>query len=129
MLQRRPLWFALVLSCLTFAHAADTSDARTKGWFGFDAKAEIQGAPSQDPVLASLQVESVAPASPAAMAGLAAGDLIVAVQGTQVSGTHATALRSLMQKVAGETIQLTIKHGTEAPKAVTLTAMPKPGGA
>ena len=118
----RTLALFLVLALAGSALAADA-----KGWFGFDAKAEIQGEPSPDPMLASLQVESVAPASPAAKAGLAAGDQIVAIQGTTVNGTHATAVRTVMQKAVGESINLTIKRGTAAPRVVTLTAVPKQG--
>ena len=101
--------------------------AEAKGWFGFDAKAEVQGTPGPDPVLASLLVESVAPASPAAMAGLSAGDEIVEIQGTTINGTHAATLRSLMQKAAGESIKLVVKRGGAAPRTVTLTAVSKPG--
>jgi C-terminal processing protease CtpA/Prc len=110
---------ALLLSALAL-HAAD------KGWFGFALNIDADGI--INPRLRSIKIDKVFPASPAAKAELAAGDVIVEIEGITVEGAKADSLKAAMQKSAGETLRLKIKRGTDAPREVALVAASKPAG-
>jgi carboxyl-terminal processing protease len=58
-----------------------------------------------------LRVEEVYPGTPAARAGLHAGDLIVAVGDTSLAGHNATFGSRLIKGPAGTSVRLTIKRG------------------
>jgi S1-C subfamily serine protease len=91
----------LAAAALLFSPLA--SHAAENGWFGF-----------------------ALPASPAAKAGLSAGDMIVEIEGIVVEGAKADTLKAAMQKSAGETLRLKIKRGADASQDVSLIAGPKP---
>ncbi|MDR3541667.1 MAG: PDZ domain-containing protein [Desulfosporosinus sp.] len=95
-----------------------------KGWFGFAVSADTEGF-SLNPVLRSVKIKKVVPLSPAASSGLDAGDAVLEVDGIAVAGTKADVLLDRMQKRVGDTLILTIKHGTAAAHEVTLTAVLK----
>jgi C-terminal processing protease CtpA/Prc len=100
------------------AHAAE------KGWFGFALAIDADGI--LNPRLRSIKIDKIFPASPAANAGLSTGDMIVEIEGIVVEGAKADALKTAMQKSAGETLRLKIKHGTDASQDVSLIAASKP---
>ena len=79
-----------------------------------------------NPKLRSIKIEKVFPASPAAKAGLSAGDLIVEMEGIVVEGARADSLKVAMQKSVGETLRLKIKRGADSSQDVSLIAAPKP---
>jgi PDZ domain len=95
-----------------------------KGWFGFAVSADTEGF-SLNPVLRSVKIEKIVPLSPAAMAGLAAGDDVLEVDGIVVAGTKADVLLGRMQKTVGETLILSIKNERAEAHKVRLTAVPK----
>jgi len=66
------------------------------------------------------------PASHAAKAGLAVGDMIVEIEGIAVAGAKADALKAAVQKSVGESLRLKIKRGTDASQDVSLIAGPQP---
>jgi C-terminal processing protease CtpA/Prc len=99
--------------------------AEEKAWFGFEVRVEIEGI-SFNPVLQSATIVRVMPSSPAAAAGLGAGDLIVEIEGQAVPGSKARELKSAIHKAPGEALHLKIKHGTAEPRSVTLVAIAKP---
>lgn len=65
-------------------------------------------------------IQKVAEGGPAAEAGLLAGDIIVAVDGTRVAGMDADAGKALVQGKAGTKVEITVKRGgTEMTFTVT----------
>lgn len=105
--------------------AGSIAAAGEKGWFGFAMAIDVEGTPL-NPKLRTIKVDSVIPASPAATAGIVAGDLFVEIEGISVAGANAYTVKAAMQKSVGETLHLKIKHGADALRDVALTAAPKP---
>lgn len=98
--------------------------AAEKGWFGVALTIDADGI--LNPKLRSIKIHKIFPASPAANAGLSAGDMIVEIEGIGVAGATADTLKTAMQKSVGETLRLKIKHGADASRDVSLIAAPKP---
>ncbi|MBL8958739.1 MAG: trypsin-like peptidase domain-containing protein [Gemmatimonadetes bacterium] len=79
----------------------------------------------RDVVTAGVVLQSVVPGSPAARAGLEAGDEIVAVRGKRVRNIFEWETERLDMRV-GETVALTIRSGTrERQVTVTVTDLPE----
>jgi predicted metalloprotease with PDZ domain len=120
-MNRRSQLILIAAAALLFsplgAHAAE------KGWFGFALAIDADGI--LNPRLRSIKIDKIFPASPAANAGLSAGDMIVEIEGI-VEGAKADVLKTAMQKSVGETLRLKIKHGTDASQDVSLIAASKP---
>jgi C-terminal processing protease CtpA/Prc len=121
-MNRRSRLILLVAAALLFSPLA--SHAAEKGWFGFTLAIDADGI--LNPKLRSIKIEKIFPASPAAKAGLAAGDTIVEIEGIVVDGAKADTLKAAMQKSIGETLRLKIKRGADASQDVSLIAGPKP---
>ena len=68
-----------------------------------------------------LQVAQPLPNSPALAAGLQAGDLITAVDGSTVDGLTSDQVRDKIRGPAGTSVTLTIKRGSAAPFDVAIT--------
>ena len=120
-MQRRHLAsFAVALALLSAnagVHAAE------KGWFGFVISADADG--WLHPVVKSITVSKVFPDSPAAKAGITAGDSVVEVQGIAVAGGAADTLQAALKKAVGETLRLKIRHGGDI-REVSLMAVAAP---
>jgi C-terminal processing protease CtpA/Prc len=112
----------ILAAALLFSPLA--SHAAEMGWFGFALVIDADGI--LNPKLRSIKIDKVFPASPAAKAGLSAGDRIVEIEGVLVEGAKADTLKAAMQKSVGETLRLKIKRGTDASQDVSLVAGPKP---
>lgn len=109
-MQRRTLaCVAAALAVLPLGPAAYPADAAEKGWFGMGLRVDADG--WVHPVVKSITVTGVVAGSPAAQAGIAAGDALVEVQGIAVAGGNAEALGLAVKKAAGETLRLKIRHG------------------
>jgi C-terminal processing protease CtpA/Prc len=121
-MNRRSRLMLLAAAALLFSPLA--SHAAENGWFGFALAIDAEGI--LNPKLRSIKIEKVLPASPAAKAGLSAGDMIVEIEGIVVEGAKADTLKAAMQKSAGETLRLKIKRGADASQDVSLIAGPKP---
>jgi C-terminal processing protease CtpA/Prc len=121
-MDRRPRLILLLATVLLFLPLG--SHAAEKGWFGFALAIDADGI--LNPKLRSIKIDKVFPASPAAKAGLSAGDMIVEIEGIVVDGAKAETLKSAMQKSVGETLRLKIKRGADASQDVSLIAGPKP---
>jgi S1-C subfamily serine protease len=117
------LSLGLGLACVP-ALARPTKD---KGWFGFAVSVDVEGF-SLNPTVRTAKIDSVVPTSPADIGGLLVGDLIVEAQGITVAGAKADTLKVAVQRAVGETLQMTIKRGSSAPRVVVLTAIAKPVG-
>jgi S1-C subfamily serine protease len=98
-----------------------------KGWFGFAVSVDAEVV-SFNPTLRSITVQKVFESSPAALAGLAAGDVVLEVQGVVVSGAKADVLKAAMQKFVGETLHLKIRRGTGDTRELSMVAVQKPAG-
>lgn len=121
-MNRRSRLILLAAAALLFSPLA--SHAAENGWFGFALAIDADGI--FNPKLRSIKIDKIFPASPAAKAGLSAGDLIVEIEGIIIEGAKADTLKSAMQKSVGETLRLKIKRGADAPQDVSLIAAPKP---
>ena len=121
----RSLALALLLATFAAAFTGTPAIAAEKGWFGFSMAVDVEGTPL-NPKLRSVKVDTVAPSSPAASAGIAPGDLFLEIEGIPVDGANAYTVKSAMQKSVGENLHLKIKHGADAPRDVVLTAAAKP---
>jgi C-terminal processing protease CtpA/Prc len=99
--------------------------AGERGWFGFAVSVDAE-ALSFNPTLRSVKIEKVVPSSPAALAGLAANDDVLEVQGILVAGAKADVLMAAMQKSVGEILTLKIKRDAAETHEVSLTSAPKP---
>jgi C-terminal processing protease CtpA/Prc len=121
-MDRRSPLILLAAAALLFSPFA--SHAVEKGWFGFALVIDADGI--LNPKLRSIKIDKVFPASPAAKAGLSAGDRIVEIEGILVEGAKADTLKAAMQKSVGETLRFKIKRGTDALQDVSLIAGPKP---
>ena len=88
--------------------------AEEKGWF--------------NPTIQSVKIEKVVASSPAAQAGLAAGDVVVALQGIAIAGAKADDLKAAMKKSVGETLRMKVKHGAAEATEIQMVAISKPAG-
>jgi C-terminal processing protease CtpA/Prc len=118
-------FLAVLLAAATLSMAPTSLHAAEKGWFGFALNIDAEGV-SLNPKLRSIKIERIVSASPAANAGLASGDMILEIEGITVEGAKADTLKAAIQKSAGETLRLKIKHGADAPHDISLIAAPKP---
>ena len=114
----------LAVLSLTWIFASSLKAAE-KGWFGFELN--IAGESFFSLTVRSVTVASIIPKSPAAAQSIAAGDEIIQVEQTTVSGRKAWELKSLLQKQPGESIHLKLKRPTGETYSVTLIAAKRPG--
>ncbi len=122
---RRYLAAVVVLALVAASVSAPALAAGEKGWFGLTMSIDVEGNPF-NPTLRTVKVDSVAASSPAASANLASGDLIVEIEGILVAGAKADTLKTAMQRQVGEILHLKVRHGPDAPRDVSLTAVAKP---
>lgn len=91
------------------------------GGFGISISVDGEGF-FLDPTLKMVTVKSVAPGRPASVAGLKPGDRIIEVEGRPIAGTKARDLEPLMQKNAGEKLNLRVLRPNNEVWSVTLVA-------
>lgn len=100
-------------------------NATEKGWFGFTASVNAESMFSLNPTIRAIKVASVEHDSPAARAGLTAGDEVLELESVKVAGHKANELKSLMQKSVGETLHLRLKHADGREYSAALVAAAK----
>jgi len=89
------------------------------------ARAAPLGAPRKP---SAARVARVEPGSPADQAGLAVGDVLVAIDGQPMRGVL-DCLKAILKKNAGDTLHLRVQRGRQTRTVrVTLAAAPKPSG-
>lgn len=98
--------------------------APERGYFGLSVSIDAEGLFS--PVLRSVAVKEVRPLSPAAQAGIVAGDQVIEVEGRAVAGAKAKELEPVMAKAVGESLRLKLKRPNGEAYDVTLIAAAKP---
>ncbi len=114
----RSLTFAALALCAATTYAAD------RGYFGFAIAVDGEGF-FLNPTLKSVRIEKVEPKSPAANAGIAAGDLIVEVEGRVVAGTKADDLKPYLRRDVGQSTRLVVKKPGGQLQSLVLVAAPK----
>lgn len=91
---------------------ATTSVAVAKGRLGFVTEVSVSGIFS--PVLKRVKVASVTPGSPAAIAGMKAGDYIIEADGHAVEGSPAREMAARIKAIKpGERLRLKLMRGGE----------------
>lgn len=98
-----------------------------KGFFGLTVTVDGEGF-FLNPTLKTVTVQKVEPKSPAANAGIVAGDQIVEAEGRTVAGTKARELQPMMSKKPGQALHLLLKRPKGEAYKVTLIAVARPGG-
>ena len=115
------LALALALTCALPAAAAE------RGWFGIGVNIDAEG-DAASRVVRTVTIQSVAPQSPAARAGLAVGDVILEADNLPLAGLKMSELREAMAKAVGETLHLKVRRA-DTVRVVALTAVAPPPGA
>ncbi len=112
-----------LLLALALSLFATFSGASERGYFGFATTIDAEG--FFNPTVNSIKVASVVPNSPAAKAGIAAGDYIVEVEGQPVAGAKGDTIKPYMQRELGQSTRFVIKKVTGENVQVVLVAGPK----
>lgn len=114
----------LMLLGLTLApaHAEEA-----KGFFGLTVDIEGKGF-MLNPTVKTVTVHKVEPKSPAAEAGIAAGDQIVEAEGRTIAGSKARDLEPILSKKVGQPLHLLLKRPKGESYKATLIAVVKPAG-
>ena len=110
--------FALLLSLTSAVWAGE------RGYFGFSFKIDGEGV-VWNPTLKSAVIEKVAPASPAALAGLQTGDEVIEVAGKAVVGAKGKDMQALVEKDIGESVKMKLKHAGGEIVELTMVAKAK----
>jgi len=113
----------LLVATLFAAGAAWPEEGR--GYFGVSVSVDGEGV-FWNPVLKSVTVVKVESASPAAAAGIVAGDRIVEIEGKTIAGARTNEIEPLMKKKVGERLVLRVQRDGGEPRAVTLIAVVRP---
>lgn len=100
--------------------AAGANDAQ-KGYFGFELSIDADGI--FNPKINSVKVRGVTPGMPAAAAGIAAGDEVLAINGTAVPGAKAGDLRPFMERSVGDKALFRMRRADGSAFEVQLTAV------
>lgn len=99
--------------------------ASGSGYLGIAVAVSGEGA-FWNPTISAVKVQKVNANSPAARAGIAAGDEIVEVQGKPVVGTKARELQPYMELGIGDTLRLVVRKPTGELQPLSLRAEPRP---
>lgn len=104
--------------------AAFNALAGERGFLGMTVTVDAEGF-FLSPTLKSVKVEKVVPDSPAAKAGLQAGDVMLEIEGHKVAGAKANDLKPYMERDVGQTLRLAVQKSSGEVKQVTLVAGPR----
>ena len=109
---------ALLTLSLLVASAAWAGE---RGYFGFGMKVDSEGM-FWNPTLRSITIKDVAPQSPAALAGVLAGDAVLEVAGKPVAGAKGKELQAYIEKDIGESVQVKVRHPNGNTAVLTMVA-------
>lgn len=113
------LAIALLMACSALAMAGE------RGYFGFAPKVSAGGF-VLNPVVKHITIDSVASGFPAEKAGIAAGDEVVSIEGTQVAGSRALKLRSMAERDVGQTLHVMLRRADGSTYTVAMVAVSRP---
>nr|WP_295785425.1 PDZ domain-containing protein [Rhodoferax sp.] len=115
--------FSIALFALMFSLASPVW-AGERGYFGFSFKIDGEGV-FWNPTLKSAVIEKVAPASPAALAGMLSGDEVIEVAGKAVVGAKGKDMQAQIEKDIGESVKMKLKHASGEVVEITMVAKAK----
>jgi C-terminal processing protease CtpA/Prc len=121
---RRAALRSLLMSAHLVMGIGPAASEEAAGTFGFVAKVDADGV--FNPRLKSVLIQSVVPGGPAAAAGIAAGDVVLEVEGRPVAGAAASEMSKLMKKAPGQKLALKLKRAGGEAYLVELTAEARP---
>lgn len=98
--------------------------AGERGYFGFGFKIDGEGV-FWNPTLRSATIEKVAAKSPAAVAGMQAGDEVLEVAGKVVAGAKGKDIQALIEKDIGDSLQMKVRHANGDTAVLTMVAAAK----
>jgi C-terminal processing protease CtpA/Prc len=98
--------------------------AEAVAFFGFTLNVDVGGI--FDPMVKSTKISDVQRASPAANAGIKAGDQIIEIAGKPIPGAKASDLRQILPPKIGDALLLRLKRVDQSTFSVTLIAVAKP---
>jgi C-terminal processing protease CtpA/Prc len=116
----RAAWAAVGAALLLVQPAA--ADA-ARGRLGFSVRVEVEGSYAK-PILKSVRVSEIEPASPAEASGLKVADRILQVQGKPLAGANAREVAAMIQVPPGERLRLVVRDTDGAERHVTIVAGP-----
>jgi C-terminal processing protease CtpA/Prc len=116
--------FIIVACLLTIARPA-VALADETGYLGLAIEVDGEGF-FLNPTLKSVKVTAVTPSSPAALAGIATGDLIIEAESRVVAGAKARDLEPLLKKRVGESLHLRMKRPGGETYDATVVASVRP---
>lgn len=111
-------FFALAIALPAGVFAAE------RGVFGFSMTVDSDGF-SMNPTLRSIKILTVMPESPAALAGMKAGDEVIEVAGRSVAGAKARELQALAEKEVGQSLNVKLRHPEGGVAVITMVAVDK----
>ena len=114
------VWLMLLLAIAT----ATVAKAQ-EGYFGLTVDVDGTGF-FLNPTITTATIKKVAAGSPAATAGIVAGDEILEVEGHAVPGAKADSIAPLMEKGVGQSLTLKLRRSSGAAYSVTLVAIARP---
>jgi C-terminal processing protease CtpA/Prc len=117
----KPVHLLLILSLLACHISAIAGE---KGYLGVALSVEGEGF-FLNPTLKSIKIEKVTPNSPAARAGIEAGDFLVEIEGKKIAGAKANELKPYLEREVGQRVHLAVKKNSGDVKQLEVVAGPK----
>jgi C-terminal processing protease CtpA/Prc len=95
------------------------------GYFGLKVRVDGSGF-FLNPTITTATIENVAPDTPAAQAGVRAGDQIVEVEGHRVPGSKVKEVAPLMEKQVGQSLTLKLRRPSGEEYSARMVAVARP---
>ncbi len=118
-------WALLAVLSVALGGALPAAAAE-RGWFGIGVNIEADGDAARR-VVRTVTIQSVAPDSPAAQAGLAPGDVILEANDLPLAGLKMSELREAMGKAVGESLHLKVRRSGTVRVVAMVAVAPPPG--
>ena len=112
----RSIVFALAIALPATVFATE------RGVIGVSMAIDSEGS-FLSPTLRSIKIVMVIPESPAALAGIKAGDEVIEVAGRLVAGAKAREIQALAEKDVGQSLNLKVRHSEGGVAAITMVAV------
>ena len=113
----------LLLAAALLTSFSARADDPPKPFYGFQG---IEVSVSWTLDVESAVIKGVVPDTPAAKAGVRAGDRIIEIEGCAIPGCGSRKAKKLMTKPMGETLHLKLEHADGTAYSVALVGVPRP---